>query len=70
MPMENPYLEYKDQVVGRVLSGERVEVTSQPGLSERLRMYAFYCTEQTGAENALLSMDLMEAVDVLRSADK
>lgn len=69
MPMENPYIEFGKSTVDRIVGGERVEVTKQPGLSERLRMFAYYMTEnQKTPGDAMLVMDLHAAADALKRA--
>lgn len=69
--MVNPYIAYAEQMTGAILDGERVEITptDQPGLSDRLRNLAFYCTEnQKTAADALLVIDLHAAADALKNA--
>lgn len=69
--MENPYTEFGKATVDRIIDGERVEVTNQPGTSERLRQFAYYMTEnQNTPADAMLVMDLHTAADALKRAGK
>lgn len=68
--MINPYKTIGAAWVNAAVAGARMEVKSNVGtLSERLQKFAFYMTEQQqDAGDALLVMDLHNAVMALRDA--
>lgn len=72
MTMQNPYKSLGTAFVTQVVAGARTEVKSNVGtLSERLRQYAYYVTEQQkDAGDALLVMDLHDAAKELRRLGK
>jgi hypothetical protein len=61
--MGNPYYTLGETFVSSVQAGNRGKMTgNQIGLSDRLRQYAYYVTENaTEAGDALLSNDLLDA---------
>jgi hypothetical protein len=61
--MENPYRTLGDAFVDSVVGGNRGKIEGkQEGLSDRLRQYAYYLTENmVEAGDALLVNDLLDA---------
>ena len=61
--MENPYYTLGEAFVSSVVVGNRGKITgNQIGLSDRLRQYAYYITENAvEAGDALLANDLLDA---------
>ncbi len=70
--MANPYKAYGAAWTTGVIAGARSEVKSHVGtLSDRLRQFAYYMTEQQkDAGDALLVMDLHDAVKIIKRVEQ
>lgn len=68
--MENPYNTLGEAFVSSVTAGNRGKIEGrQEGLSDRLRQYAYYLTENmVEASDALLVNDLLDAAKRLAPA--